>query len=104
MAYRTLVLDQSERDRVSAFPKQRFEILTYAADREARKLSDLIAGGLQSSGWTHIGTAPNSPDGTLPLITGVRVEIPKFAGSAAEKAANTLASVFAAEHLSDTPA
>jgi hypothetical protein len=60
MADRTLALDATERSQLEQFPKQRFEIITYAGDREARKFSDLVAGALQSSGWSHLGRILNT--------------------------------------------
>jgi hypothetical protein len=101
MADRSLTLNQHERDSLAKFPGQRFEVLTYAADREARKLSDLVAGALQSSRWIHEGTALNSPDGTSPLIIGVRVELSKVAGSETETAASALSAILGSEHLSE---
>ncbi len=100
---RSLTLLQKERDSLSRFRKQKFEILTYASDAESRKLSDLVAGVLQSSGWIHLGTAPNSPDSTSPTIIGVRVEISKLAGNGIEVAASALSDIFVSERLSAIP-
>jgi hypothetical protein len=104
MADRTLALDATERSQLEQFPKQRFEIITYAGDREARKFSDLVAGALQSSGWSHLGTAPTGFDGTQPIFTGAKVEFSTRAGVHTQAAALSLSSVLSKERIVGAPA
>jgi len=103
LADRTLNLAEAARVSLGKFPRQRFEILTYADDREARKFSDLITGSLESSGWRSIGTAAGGTGGSVQLVIGVKIEISNGAGSGTEAAARALASIFTTEHILDSP-
>ena len=101
LADRTFNLDADEQVRLSKFAKQRFEILTYADDREARSLADNIAKTLGKLGWLHMGTAAGGVDQTAPLNIGTTVEISRATGNDTDKAATMLGSIFVTQHISE---